>query len=315
VKVTALAGGVGGAKLVNGLMKILPKSDFSVIVNTGDDFYYSGLYISPDLDSVLYTCAGINNLKTGWGLNSETWNVREGLKALGHPVWFNLGDKDLATHIERTRLLNIGWSLTEVTAVLAEKLHVAHTVYPMTDSKVSTILDTKELGRIPFQEYFVKYRCEPEIKRIIFDGVENATLSQSATRQLQESELVIFAPSNPFVSIGPILAIPGVLALLREKTVVAVSPLIVGQAIKGPAAKMMTELGYTPGSKAVAKFYTSIIDGLIIDSKDLSDVDEIRQCGIIPYVEDIFMPDSESQIRLARKTLQLSKMLMREKQK
>ena len=309
MKVIAFAGGVGGAKLVNGLMKILPPSDFSVIVNTGDDFIFSGLHISPDIDSVLYTCAGINNPQTGWGLRDETWNVMNALEMIGHPTWFHIGDKDMATHMERTRLLSLGHPLSEVTAIMAEKLQILHRVFPMSDMPVQTILDTYELGKIPFQEYFVKYQCEPSIRDMIFEGIDTAVLPKPAWKDLIESELVIFAPSNPFVSIKPILAIPGIMDILREKKVIAVSPLIGGKTIKGPAAKMMKELGYVPGSAAIARFYTGIINGLIIDNKDSSDTDEISLCGIIPFVDDIFMPDTARQVELARKTIEYSREL------
>jgi len=313
MKITALAGGVGGAKLANGLIGLLSPEDFCVIVNTGDDFIYSGLYICPDIDTMIYTLAGINNPVDGWGLKNETWNVLYELERLGHPTWFNLGDRDIATHLERTRLHSSGYTLTDVTKKLSSYQGVKHNILPMTDSPVQTIISTEELGEISFQEYFVKYRFQPTTKKIYFKGVEAAVLPEEARSRLISSDLVIICPSNPFVSIDPILSVSGVREILSKKTIIAVSPLIGGKTIKGPAAKLMNELGTVPSSLNIAKYYGNLLTGFILDHTDHEEADAISQCGIIPLVTDILMPDSETQIKLASKVLKFGQELLKDK--
>ena len=216
MKVTALAGGVGGARLANGLFKILSADQLSVIVNTGDDFIHSGLYICPDIDTVTYTLAGINNPVTGWGLRDETWNVHDELAKLGSELWFKLGDRDLATHLERTRLLSEGQNLTDITKHFTENRKVNCEILPMTNSPVRTMLKTLNLGVLPFQEYFVKHRFEPVISSILFDGINDAVLTDAVSDALTSCDLIVICPSNPLVSVYPILAVPGVEELIQK---------------------------------------------------------------------------------------------------
>lgn len=303
MKIAALAGGVGGAKLANGLSKILPPEDLTVIVNTGDDFVHLGLYICPDIDTVTYTLAGINNLVSGWGRENETWEVHLERERNGFPVWFRLGDKDLALHLERTRLIEGGRSLTEITQKLTKALGVTHKILPMTNSIVRTMVITQEMGKLPFQEYFVKYRFQPRITSIQFEGIENAEISQEVAEALITCDAVVICPSNPFVSINPILSIPGFREFLKKKPVVAISPIIGGSAVKGPAAKMFSELGITPSSANVANFFRELIKGFVYDKIDQLDEKVISQWGIISLITDILMVDTHSQKRLAMEVL------------
>lgn len=303
MKIAALAGGVGGARLANGLAQILNPGELTVIVNTGDDFVYTGLHICPDLDTVTYTLAGINDPINGWGLAHETWTVLTLLDKLGHPIWFKLGDRDLATHIERTRLLQLGFSLTEVVDSLSYHLGIKHKILPMTDDPVQTQINTEEFGLLSFQEYFVKHKFQPKVKNIEFSGITDAHLTESVKTCLEQSDLVLFCPSNPFVSINPILSIPGVRELVSKKTVVAVSPLINGKTIKGPASKMMVELGMQPSSLNIANYYGPLLTGFVLDYADHDDASPIRQCGIIPLESDILMNSLSSQARLAREVI------------
>jgi LPPG:FO 2-phospho-L-lactate transferase len=310
MKVTALAGGVGGAKLAFGLSRILPPENFSVIVNTGDDLTLGGLYICPDLDTVTYNLAEINDPDHGWGRRNETWYVQKEREKAGYPAWFKLGDQDLALHLERTRLLADGLTLTEVTQYISKKLTIPFTLLPMTDSIVRTMVNTKEYGRLAFQEYFVKHQFQPQITSIEFDGIDAASITKEVSTAIVECDLIVICPSNPFVSINPILSIPGLLNLLYGKTVVAVSPIVGGAALKGPAAKMFRELGYKASSANVAKFYRDILTGFIFDNCDSSEKSEIDQWGIISMVTDILMSDNNSKIRLAREVLDFGNKLI-----
>ena len=310
MKITALAGGVGGAKLANGLAQILEPDDLTIIVNTGDDFVYSGLYICPDLDTVTYTLAGINDPINGWGIKNETWNVLNTLELLGHPIWFKLGDRDLAMHIERTRLLQSGMSLTEVVHSLSRKLGVGPLILPMADVQVQTLVDTFEFGLLTFQEYFVKHRFQPTVKSIEFSGIKDALMPDPVHKALESTDLVIFCPSNPFVSIEPILSVPGILDLVSQKQVIAVSPLIRGKTLKGPAAKMMNETNLEPCSLNIAKYYGSLLTGFVLDTSDRDESESIRQCGIIPMETDILMTGLEGQARLAREVVDFGTQLL-----
>lgn len=310
MRITALAGGVGGAKLVNGLSKLLEPENFSVIVNTGDDFLYSGLYVCPDLDTVTYTLAGINDPINGWGLKNETWNVLTALQSIGHPVWFKLGDRDIATHIERTRLLQSGKTLTEATSQITQRLGVKHAIFPMTNEPVRTMIDTVELGVIAFQEYFVRHKFQPSMKSIEFSGIQEAKMPDVVRENLELCDMVIICPSNPFVSIDPILSVPGIRNILLQKKVIAVSPLISGRTIKGPAAKLMQELNLDVNSASIAKYYGKILTGFIIDDADHDESESIRQWGIIPLETDILMTGVEGQVRLARKVLDFAHSLL-----
>ncbi len=303
MKIVALAGGVGGAKLVDGLAQCLPHSDMSVIVNTGDDFNHFGLHICPDLDTVCYTLAGIASVDHGWGIQDETWQVRNQLGVIDAPNWFQMGDKDLAFHLERTRLLSEGRKLSEVTQILCHRLGVDIEVYPMSDDIISTNVLTLENGKLPFQEYFVRLKYQPQVTGFEFVGARKAKPVEKAMQKIDECDLVIICPSNPWVSISPILAIKSVTAALRKKVILCVSPIVGGKALKGPAAKIFSELGITPSSLAVAKFYGKLIDGIVIDRQDINLKEQIEHCGIMPFITDIIMADRKKRITVARNIL------------
>ena len=267
MKIVALAGGVGGAKLAHGLAQILPSEELTVIVNTGDDFEHYGLYISPDLDTVCYTLAELANLETGWGRKNETWGAIENAKMLGGPGWFNLGDQDLGTHLERTRRLKNGQTLSQITCDFCKAWGVGPSVLPMSDQPVRTIVETGE-GNLAFQEYFVHRRCEPKVKGFRFEGINTAEAAPGALKAIDQAEAVVICPSNPWVSIDPILAIAGMRDAVEAKHVVAVSPIIGGETVKGPAAKMYAELGIRPSALAVAEHYQDLLSGFVLDNVD-----------------------------------------------
>jgi LPPG:FO 2-phospho-L-lactate transferase len=267
LKLVALAGGVGGAKLVHGLAQILPPENLTVIVNTGDDFEHYGLYICPDMDTVCYTLAGLANPETGWGRAGESWLAIENARKLGGPDWFNLGDQDLGTHLERTRRLNEGQPLSKITHDFCQAWGIQQTVLPMSDDAVRTIVETDE-GELSFQDYFVRRRCEPEVRGFHFEGLEKAGAAPWALEAIRSADAVIICPSNPWVSIDPILAIAGFRQAIEAKTVVAVSPIIGGKSVKGPAAKMYAELGIQPSALAVSEHYRGLLSGFVIDQID-----------------------------------------------
>lgn len=271
--VIALCGGVGGAKLAHGLSLALAPAELSVVVNTGDDFQHLGLYICPDLDSVMYALAGIADPARGWGQREETWTFMEALKNLGGESWFQLGDRDLAVHVERTWRLAQGASLSEVTAHLCQALGIAVRLLPMSNDPVRTRLLTVD-GWLDFQEYFVRRQCRPAVRDFAFDGAESARAQPNAVATLGRPDLraIVICPSNPFVSIEPILAVPGIREALRcaAAPIIAVTPIIGGKAIKGPAAKMMAELGLDVSAAAVANRYQDLIDGFVIDQTDFA---------------------------------------------
>jgi LPPG:FO 2-phospho-L-lactate transferase len=269
--VLALSGGIGGAKLALGLSRVLPAGKLVVIANTGDDFEHLGLSISPDLDTLMYTLAGIDNPEAGWGLRSETWNFMTALDALGGEAWFRLGDRDLATHVERTRRLKAGESLSRITEDFCRRLGVPTKILPMSDDEVRTRVRTAE-GWLDFQDYFVRRRCEPVVTELFYEGAVAARAQPEFLSMLADPRLraVVICPSNPFLSIDPILALPGVRAALAvcPAPVVAVSPIIAGRAVKGPTAKMMAELGLPVAAAAVAKHYGDLLDGYLVDHGD-----------------------------------------------
>jgi LPPG:FO 2-phospho-L-lactate transferase len=270
MSVLALAGGVGGAKLAAGLADALPPGELTVIVNTGDDFEHLGLSISPDIDTVTYTLAGINNQEQGWGLAGETWSCMSALERLGGETWFRLGDQDIATHLERTRRLKTE-PLSQITADFARRLGIRQKIAPMTDYPVRTMVET-DVGLLPFQEYFVRLKCAPKVERLAFSNLDAASPSPAFAEALADPALsaIIVCPSNPFLSILPILALAGVRTALenRRAPLVAVSPIVGGKAIKGPAAKNMEELGLRVSCVGIAEFYGSLLDGLVIDAVD-----------------------------------------------
>jgi len=277
--IVALSGGVGGAKLALGLSRILPPDELLVVCNTADDFEHLGLAISPDLDTVMYTLAGLANPDLGWGRRDETWSFMQALDALGGETWFRLGDRDLAVHVERTRRLRRGECLSDITADLTRRLGVGPRIVPMSDDPVRTRLLT-DAGWIDFQDYFVRQRCEPSVRALDFHGSADARPHPDFLAALADKTLqaVVICPSNPFISVEPILALPGVRAALAgcKAPVVAVSPIIGGRAVKGPTAKMMTELGLNPSASAVAQRYGDLIDGYIMDLADTAETQAIR---------------------------------------
>jgi len=302
-RVLAISGGIGGAKLALGLDRILPAGALAVLCNTGDDFEHLGLAISPDLDTVMYTLAGIANPETGWGRADETWTFMTALETLGGEVWFRLGDGDLAVHVERTRRLRAGEGLSKVTADLAARLGVRAHLLPMSDQPVRTMVDTVA-GVLPFQRYFVEQRSEPVVKGFRFNGADDASLPPGLDRILASEALdaIIICPSNPFISIDPILAVPGMRQGLKASStpVVAVSPIIGGRAIKGPTAKMMTELGLQTTSITVAEHYGDLLDGFILDETDAHQAEMIDlPCLVTPTL----MRTDEDKCRLARDVL------------
>lgn len=303
MKVVALAGGVGGAKLVDGLAALLTPADFGVIVNTGDDFDHCGLRICPDLDTVCYTLAGLANPTTGWGQQDETWTTFQAIKGLGGPDWFQLGDKDLATHLVRTEKLAQGQSLSAVTHDLCQEWGINHRVFPMSDDPVRTIVHTADQGALGFQNYFVQHACQPIVREFEFRGAAQALPAPGALEWIESADLVVLTPSNPWVSIGPILAVPGYRDVLKAKVVVAVSPLIGGQALKGPAAKMYREMGVEPSAAAVAEHYREVLTGFVFDLKDQGELEKIERWRIIPLLTNIIMLDAQDRIRLAEEVL------------
>ncbi len=305
-KVVALCGGVGGAKLAWGLAQILPPEQLTVIVNSGDDFEHLGLHISPDLDTVMYTLAGLANRELGWGLAGETWHCMAALQQLGGETWFRLGDRDLATHVYRSQALQRGDTLTAVTRHLSRSLGVQHTVLPMCNEPLRTLVDT-DAGTLAFQDYFVGRQCQPAVRAVRFAGAAEATLPAEVDAALTDPAVthVIICPSNPLLSIAPILAVPGLreqLQALRDKMVVA-SPLVGGQAIKGPTAKMMQELAMPADSASIADFYREFLGTLVIDECDAGEADKLRAGGINVQVCKTLMKTDEDKIALAQQLL------------
>jgi LPPG:FO 2-phospho-L-lactate transferase len=302
--VVALCGGVGGAKLAHGLAMALPPAALSVIVNTGDDFQHLGLHISPDLDSVMYALAGLSDPVRGWGRADETWTFMEALKGLGGESWFQLGDRDLALHVERTWRLRQGATLSEVTAHLCQALSVAVRVLPMSDDPVRTRVLTNE-GWLDFQDYFVHRQCQPTVRNFMFAGVESAQAQPDALAALQRRDLraIIICPSNPFVSVDPILAVPQIRTAIQsaDAPVIAVTPIIAGRAIKGPAAKMMAELGLEVSAATVAQRYADLIGGFIIDQADAT---SRPPAGMRFFTAATLMSSADDRLRLAQAVLE-----------
>ena len=298
MKIVTLAGGVGGAKFAYGLAQILPPEELTVIVNTGDDFEHYGLYVSPDLDTVCYTLAGMANPETGWGLMNESWNVIENASKLGGPDWFRLGDQDLGTHLERTRRLKEGQTLTQITKDFCKAWGVEHVVLPMSDQPVRTIVETKE-GDLAFQEYFVHRRCEPSVRGFRFDGLELAEPAPGAREAIQSADAVIICPSNPWVSIDPVLQVMKRI----EPPVIAISPIISGQTVKGPAAKMFLELGIEPSALAVANHYCDLVTGFVLDTSDQKLEENIRSLNMRTLVTNTLMKSLDNRKQLASDVL------------
>ena len=309
-KFIAVSGGVGGAKLALGLEKIIQSEDLMVIGNVGDDFRHFGLHISPDIDTLLYTLSGKSDIEKGWGLANETWEFMSAMKELGGDIWFQLGDRDLATHVERTRRLQHGESLSEITDYFRRTFGIGATIIPATDDQLRTIVET-DIGVLNFQEYFVRERCNPRIQNLHFQGSESAYPQKELTKALGSTELqsIIFCPSNPLLSIDPILSIQGLKRAFAESgaKIVAVTPIVGGDAIKGPAAKNLRELGYPVSATTVAKHYQGLIHGFVLDKRDREETKQIEKLGIAVLVAETIMNDLETKIQLAEKTLQFAK--------
>ena len=303
-----LSGGVGGAKLALGLSRVLTGRQLTVVGNTGDDFEHLGLPISPDLDTLMYTLAGEVNEDTGWGCKGETWNFMDALERLGGETWFRLGDRDLATHIERAGRLAAGATLTEVTAALCDRLEVAQWILPMSDQPVRTRVIT-ETDVLDFQHYFVREHAEPRVQHFEYHGAESARPTAAVLAALRDPALagIIIAPSNPYLSIDPILAIPAMRAAIRASRapVVAISPIIGGTAIKGPTAKIMRELGVEVSAVGVAKHYGTLLDGYIVDTTDRNMVAELEKLDLTVAICETVMKSLDDKIGLARATLAL----------
>jgi LPPG:FO 2-phospho-L-lactate transferase len=310
-QVVTLSGGVGGAKLVQGLSHVVAGADLIVACNTGDDFDHLGLRVCPDIDSVLYALDGISDQQRGWGRRDETWTFMSALKGMGGPDWFNLGDGDMATHVVRTDALRQGKTLSDVTSELAKGMGILANVLPMSDDPVATIVQT-ENGDLEFQQYFVGQQCKPEVTGFVFENIANARPQAQILAALDSKpRAIIIAPSNPYVSVNPILELPGMLAAMTvsNSPIVAVSPIIGGQAVKGPAAKMMAELGKDVSVLGIAQHYQGLIDGLVIDEQDAQLAQEIEGTGIATCVAPTLMSDVQSKTALAEVTLDFAERL------
>ncbi|OJV34407.1 2-phospho-L-lactate transferase [Sphingomonas sp. 67-36] len=308
--IVALAGGVGGARLANGLAGVLQPGELLVAVNVGDDFEHLGLTICPDIDTVTYTLAGLNDRERGWGVKEESWAFMDTLRKLGGPDWFALGDRDLAKHVLRTDRLRRGDTLTAITQDIARACGIVQTIVPVSDDPVRSIVETDE-GALPFQDYFVRRRCEPVFRGIRYEGAETARPAPALLAALDDPalEAIVICPSNPVLSIGPLLAVPGIADALRRRRApcIAVSPFIGGEAVKGPAAKIMRELGIAPGAAALAKPYAGIVDAILCDYDDPGAGTTMD--GIRLIAADTLMRDDIGQRRLARVALALAAML------
>jgi LPPG:FO 2-phospho-L-lactate transferase len=305
-KVVTLAGGVGAAKMLSGLIQVVPPADLTAIVNVGDDTRLHGLHISPDLDTVTYTLAGAINPETGWGLVDETWNAMATLRRYGGVTWFGLGDRDLGTHLYRTQRLDEGATLAEVTAEIAGAWDLGLTVLPSTNDSLRTRVTTYDEGEITFQEYFVKLQHSVPVRSIRFAGAEAARPGPGVLQSLQAADVIVVAPSNPIVSIGPVLAVPGVRETVaaRRSQVVAVSPIIAGAALKGPADRLMTELGHEASVVGVARLYASLASVLVVDEADRELAPAVEAEGMRCVVAPTIMSGPAESAALARVVLE-----------
>lgn len=305
--ITALAGGVGASRLLLGLHDVMDPRDLTVIVNTGDDITLHGLKISPDLDIVTYTLAGIVDEAKGWGYRGETFHALKHLVAFGRINWFNLGDRDLATHIHRSAMLAEGKSLSDAAEAIRLALGVKPRILPMCDQPVPTMIDTAE-GELHFQEYLVKRRAEPEVRGIRFDGVDKSRPAKSVLEAIREANRILICPSNPLISIGPILAVPGIREALRarKESVIAVCPIVGGKSLKGPSDKMLAELGHEPSAIGVAKLYADFTGTFVIDPADKAQAGSIRKLGMKVEVVPTVMKTRTQKRKLARSLLALN---------
>ncbi len=314
--IVALAGGVGGARLAVGLAAVLPPSRLAIVVNTGDDFEHLGFAISPDLDTVMYTLAGVGNASTGWGRAQETWNFMSALGQLGGETWFRLGDRDLAVHVLRTLALRRGVTLSEVTRELAGRLGIRHALIPMSDSPVRTRVLTAR-GELACQDYFVRDRCRPRVRGFRFAGSRKAQPAPAFAQIMRSRKVraVVICPSNPYVSVAPVLSVPAIRAWIRQRDfpVVAVSPIVGGAALKGPAAKMMRELGCEATALGVVRYYGSSVDGWVIDRQDAKLQRAIEREGKAVIVIDTVMNDRAKSAQLAKRVVTFARELAAER--
>ncbi|GAB5490001.1 MAG: 2-phospho-L-lactate transferase [Phototrophicaceae bacterium] len=299
--IVVLVGGVGGAKLALGLQQVVAPENLTIVVNTGDDFWHYGLKICPDIDTVLYTLSGRVNKDFGWGVADDTSITLDALKTIGETPWFLLGDKDMATHLLRLHMLRQGFSLTEIVQHLAKAMGIQATILPMTDTEVPTIVDTVEHGELEFQEYFVKHRWQPTVKNLQFRNIESSSISEAIQQALLSADAIIVGPSNPWLSIAPILAVPTMRDTLLGLDVprIAVTPIVEGKAIKGPAAKLMAELGYEVSAQSVADYYGDVITAFIYDERDK----DFESYGLNSIAFDTIMNTDEDKARLSRQIL------------
>lgn len=308
--IAILSGGVGAARFALGMVELVDPADIRVISNVGDDEVLHGLHISPDIDTVIYTLAGAINRETGWGLEGETWRVMEALSDYGGLTWFRLGDRDLATHLFRSQLLREGATLTQITDRIRKRWNVKPQILPVTDAELRTVLYLEKDGeerKLTFQEYFVQLAHRPQITRVAYQLSDGAEPTREVADSLEKADAIVIAPSNPVLSIGPILSVPGVVERLksRRERVVAVSPIIAGKAIKGPAAKLMGELGLEPSALGVAQYYKDLISGIVIDTADSSLADSIADLGLKVNVTKTLMDSAEASRSLAQAALNL----------
>ncbi len=303
--ITALAGGVGAARFLTGLLKIIREDDVSVIVNTGDDIEMFGLHISPDIDIVAYTLAGMVDEEKGWGIKGDTFQALEMLKKLGLETWFALGDRDFATHIFRTDLLKRGFTLSQATEEICRAFGLKVSLLPMTNDKFETRIEVKD-GSVHFEEYFVKRKSSEKVLGVEFDGVESAKPSPKVIDSILNSDMVIVCPSNPIVSIGTILSINGIRDALRktEARVVGISPIVAGAPIKGPADKILRGLGFEVSAFGVAKLYCDFLDTFIIDNLDAAERGRIENLGIQVRITNTIMKTLEDKVQLAKVVLE-----------
>jgi LPPG:FO 2-phospho-L-lactate transferase len=300
MRVALLAGGTGGTKLAHGFDLVLDAGELGVVANVGDDFELHGLHVAPDIDALLYTLGGLIDAERGWGVRGDTFTAHQALERYGEPAWFRVGDADLATHVERTRRLRSGASLTDATAAMASALGISSRILPATDDRLRTRIVT-DGGTLDFQDYFVRLRQEPEVRGMSLEGLDSARPTRSVLQAIGAADLVVLGPSNPIVSIGPILALPGVREALvaSPATKVAVSPIIAGRALKGPADRMLASLGHESTALGVARIYAGLIDHFALDEEDAALAPEVEALGMAPHVLPTVMRSEEDRATLA----------------
>ena len=307
MKVALLAGGTGGTKLAHGFSQVLAAGDVTVIANVGDDFEPHGLHVSPDIDALLYTLGGLIDVEQGWGVRNDSFTAHGMLERYGRPAWFRVGDADLATHVERTRRLRAGASLTDATAALAAALGILTRILPATDERLRTRVET-DAGTLEFQDYFVRLRQQPEVRSVTLDGLDAARPTAAVLDALAAAELIVIGPSNPIVSIGPILALDGLRQAVVDASAVkvAVSPIVSGKALKGPADRMLTSLGHESSALGVARLYAGLVDRFVLDEADAALALEIEAVGMRADVLPTVMRDDDGRAALARAVIGLA---------